>query len=145
MVLRVDHVQAQGAQIPWLQVLAAIVPRLEEVPGAGPTDRQHEAAAPQGPCCSGPPDTGWSVSEARGLGDTLRDTPCASPPFSGRPPPPPTESLPREGPPPGPPRSLQGGSPHGRSLWADHRATDSEGGCGSGRDGQGREQGRRLQ
>ena len=59
MVFRVDHIQAQGAQIPWLQALAAVVPRLKEVPGAGPTDGRHEAAAPQGPCCSGPPDTGW--------------------------------------------------------------------------------------
>ena len=46
MVFRVDHIQAQGAQIPWLQALAAIVPRLKEVPGAGHMDGWHEAAAP---------------------------------------------------------------------------------------------------
>ena len=88
---------------------------------------------PRDPAAAGLLTRVGSASEVRGLVDTLQDTPSASPPFSGRPLTPPTESLHLEGPSPDAPhRVCVGGSPHGRSLWADHRATDSEGGVGVG-------------
>lgn len=70
--------------------------------------------------------------EVRGLGDTLRDTPCASPPFSGSPSP----SRPQS-PCPGrvlhlAPTELAGAAPMVAPLWADHRATDSGEGVGVG-------------
>lgn len=75
MVFCVNHVQPQGAQVPRLQDLTAVVSGLQEVPGHGPQNKGREAAAPPR---GRSPVKGGSVSGSEaegGSGAILQDAP----------------------------------------------------------------------